>query len=118
MPQLESLINIIPVNRASGSRVFEKIATMTPLANITDDTADIEDMGSPQFENIQYAIKDYAGWMPVPNDLLDDSDQNIINYLTGWIARKSVVTRNSLILTLLATLTKTTFADWKAIKRP
>lgn len=117
LPQLESLINIIPVNRASGSRVFEKIATMTPLANITDDTADIEDMGSPQFENIQYAIKDYAGWMPVPNDLLDDSDQNIINYLTGWIARKSVVTRNSLILTLLATLTKTTFADWKAIKK-
>lgn len=117
LPQIEALINIIPVNRASGSRVFEKISTMTPLTNITDLSADIDDMGSPQFENVQYAIKDYAGWMPVPNDLLDDSDQNIIDYLTGWIARKSVVTRNSLILTLLGTLTKTTFPDWKAIKK-
>lgn len=117
LPQLETLINTIPVNRASGSRVFEKIATMTPLTNITDLTADIDDMGSPQFENVQYAIKDYAGWMPVPNDLLDDSDQNISDYLTGWIARKSVVTRNSLILTLLATLTPVNFADWKAIKK-
>lgn len=117
LPQLESLINIIPVNTSSGSRVFEKIATMVPLANITDLAADITDMGSPSFENVPYAIKDYAGYMPVPNDLLDDSDQNIIDYLTGWIARKSVVTRNSLILTLLGTLTKTTFADWKAIKK-
>jgi len=117
LPQLEPLINIIPVSALSGSRVFEKIATMTPLENVTDDTADINDMGSPQFENVQYAIKDYAGWMPVPNDLLEDSDQNIINYLTGWIARKSVVTRNSLILTLLGKLTKSTFADWKAIKK-
>lgn len=117
LPQLETLINIIPVSRASGSRVFEKIATMTPLTNITDLTADIDDMGSPQFENVQYAIKDYAGWMPVPNDLLDDSDQNIMDYLVQWIARKSVVTRNSLILTALATLTPTTFPDWKAIKK-
>ena len=117
LPQLEPLVNNIPVTTLSGSRVFEKIATMTPLENITDDTADITDMGSPQFENITYAIKDYAGWMPVPNDLLNDSDQNIINYLTQWIGRKSVVTRNSLILTLLGTLTKVTFADWKTIKK-
>lgn len=117
LPQLEPLVNRIPVTTLSGSRVFEKIATMTPLENVTDDTADIPDMGNPQFENIQYAIKDYAGWMPVPNDLLDDSDQNIIDYLTNWIGRKSVVTRNSLILTLLGTLSKSTFADWKAIKK-
>lgn len=117
LPQLETLINVIPVNTLSGSRVFEKIATMTPFANITDDTADIEDMGNPQFENVAYQIKKYAGWMPVPNDLLNDSDQNIIEYLSQWIARKSVVTRNSLIIGLLNTLTKVTFTDWKAIKK-
>jgi HK97 family phage major capsid protein len=117
LPQLESLINIIPVNRASGSRVFEKLATMVPLQNITDLNADLPDMGNPQFENVTYAIKDYAGYMPVPNDLLDDTDQNLIDYLTAWIGRKSVVTRNSLILTLISTLAKVTFADWKAIKK-
>lgn len=117
LPQLETLINVIPVTRPSGSRVFEKISTMTPLTNITDLTADLPDMGNPQFENITYSIKDYAGYMPVPNDLLNDSDQNIIDYLTQWIARKSVVTRNTLIINLLNTLTKVTLADWKAIKK-
>lgn len=117
LPRLEALINIIPVTTLTGSRVFEKIATMTPFENITDDTADIPDMGSPQFEKVSYAVKKYAGWMPIPNDLLADSDQNILNYLKTWIARKSVVTRNSLIISLLGTLTKVDFADWKAIKK-
>lgn len=117
LPRLEALINIIPVTTLTGSRVFEKIATMTPFANITDDTADIDDMGSPQFEKVSYAVKKYAGWMPIPNDLLADSDQNILNYLKTWIARKSVVTRNSLIIALLNTLAKVDFADWKAIKK-
>ena len=117
LPQLESLINVVPVNTLSGSRVFEKLDTMTALANITDDTADIADMGNPTFEAVTYQIKKYAGWMPVPNDLLSDSDQNIIAYLARWIARKSVVTRNSLILGVLDTLTKTTLSDWKAIKK-
>jgi len=98
LPQLETLINVIPVSTNGGSRVFEKIATMTPLVNVTDLTVDLPDMGNPTFENITYAIKDYAGYMPVANDLLDDSDQNIVDYLTQWIARKSVVTRNTLII--------------------
>lgn len=117
LSELEPLVNVVPVSTSSGSRVFEKIATMTPLVNITDLTADIEDMGSPQFENVAYAIKDYAGYMPVPNDLLNDSDQNIIAYLTQWIGKKSVVTRNSLILAILGAITPTAFADYKAIKK-
>lgn len=117
LPQLETLINIIPVSTLSGSRVFEAIATMTPFTNVTDDTADIEDMGNPTFENVTYAIKDYAGYLPIPNDLLQDSDQAILDYLVGWIGKKSVVTRNSLILAILNTLPVKTFADWKAIKK-
>lgn len=117
LPQLEPLINVVPVSTLTGSRVFEKIASMVPLANITDDTEDIDEMANPQFEQITYAIKKYAGWMPVPNDLLKDSDQNIMAYLTGWIGKKSVVTRNTLILAILNAISATAFADYKAIKK-
>lgn len=117
LPQLQPLINVTPVSTLTGSRVFEKIATMTALANITDDTADIDEMTNPQFEKVTYAIKKYAGWMPVPNDLINDSDQNIIAYLSQWIGKKSVVTRNSLILALLKAGSPTTFANYKAIKK-
>lgn len=117
LPQLETLINVVPVSTDGGTRVFETIASMTALANITDDTADIGEEAGPAFEKITYAIKKYAGWLPVPNDLLNDSDQNILAYLAQWIGRKSVVTRNTLILAILNAITPTTFADYKAIKK-
>lgn len=117
LSQLEPLINVVPVNTLSGHRVFEKIASLVPFANITDNTADIAEMESPQFEKIDYAIKKYAGWLPVENDLLKDSDQNILTYLAQWIGKKSVATINSLIVAILTAITPTTFADYKAIKK-
>ena len=117
LSDLKDLVNVVPVSNASGSRVYEKIATMTAFANITDDTADIADAGSPQFETILYAIKKYAGYIPVPNDLLTDSDANVAAYLATWIGRKSVVTGNSLILAILNAMTKVVFANYKAIKK-
>lgn len=117
LPELQSLINVVPVSTLTGSRVFEKIATLTAFANVSDDTADIAEETAPTFEAVTYAIKKYAGWLPVPNDLLNDSDQNIAAYLAQWIGKKSVVTRNSLILAILNAITPTTFADYKAIKK-
>lgn len=117
LPNLKQFVNVIPVSTDSGTRVYEKISTMTPLENITDDTADIPDAGSPQFEAVKYAIKKYAGWIPVPNDLINDSDQNIADYLARWIARKSVVTDNTLILAVMKALSPVTFKDSKGIKK-
>ncbi|KYH35838.1 phage capsid family protein [Clostridium tepidiprofundi DSM 19306] len=114
---LSQLATIEPVSSLTGSRVIEKIATMTPLVNITDDTADIDEMASPQFETVSYTIQKYAGWLPIPNDLLKDSDQNIINYLKKWIGKKSIVTNNTLFLAILNSLSEKTFADYKAIKK-
>lgn len=117
LPMLESLINVVPVGTLSGSRVFEKIATMTAFADITDLTADLSDLGSPQFENVTYTVKDRGGIMPVPNDLLNDTDQNLMAYLAQWIGRKSVVTRNALITAILTALTPKAIVDWKGIKK-
>lgn len=117
LPQLEALVNVEQVGTLSGSRVFETIATMSAFANITDFTADIAEEAGPSFETVTYAIKDYAGFLPVPNDLLQDSDQAIEAYLVKWLGRKSVVTRNTLIAAILTALTPVTFADYKAIKK-
>ncbi len=117
LPQLQPLVDTIPVGTLTGSRVFEKVANLTAFENITDDTADIPEMTAPTFDKISYAIKDYAGWIPIPNDLVNDSDQNISAYLAQWIAKKSVVTRNTLILAILTALTPVTFSTYKAIKK-
>lgn len=117
LPQLQPFVDTIPVGTLTGSRVFEKVANLTAFENITDDTADIAEMTAPTFDKISYVIKDYAGWIPIPNDMVKDSDQNISAYLAQWIAKKSVVTRNALILAILTALTPVTFSSYKAIKK-
>ncbi|QEY34621.1 phage major capsid protein [Caproiciproducens galactitolivorans] len=117
LSELEPFITVTPVTTLSGSRVYEKVATMTPLEELEADDQDIPETDNPTFEKVSYKIKDYGGWLPVPKDLLDDSDQNILAYLTQWFGKKSVVTRNTHILSILTALTPTAFADYKAIKK-
>lgn len=114
---LKDLVTVNTTTASKGSRVYEKIATMAPLTKITDLTADIADMGSPKFEVVTFAIEDYAGIMSIPNDLLNDTDQNLMNYIAQWIAHKSVVTSNSLINAVMVAVSATAFADYKAIKK-
>lgn len=116
--QLDSLVNIENVTAPSGHRVYEKVATMTPFVKITDLDADITDMGTPQFVKVDFTIEDYAGYMAIPNDLLDDADQNLIDYIARWIARKSTATRNGLILDILTDGSPTAFGnEYNKIKK-
>lgn len=117
LSQLEPFITVTPVTTLSGTRVYEKLATMTPLEELTADDQDIPETDNPKFESISYKIRDFGGWLPVPNNLLNDSDQNILTFLQKWFARKSVVTRNKYILGILSAITPTAFADYKAIKK-
>lgn len=119
---LEKYVRVEPVSTRSGSRVLEKLATMTPFANFTEysDTntaAAVPTMSGPQFTNMTFAIQEYGGILPITNTLLSDTDQNLTNYIARWIARKSIVTRNNLILTLLDTLAKKAFDGLDAIKQ-
>ncbi|TCP32181.1 HK97 family phage major capsid protein [Scopulibacillus darangshiensis] len=113
---LENYVRVEPVSTRSGSRVLEKLATMTPFANVAE-LATIAEINGPKFQNMTYAIKDYAGILPVSNTLLSDTDQNLTNYIARWIAKKSIVTRNSLILAKLDGLTKKTFDGLDAVKQ-
>jgi len=115
---LEQYVNVQPVSTNKGARTLERRADSTPFASLSE-YADPNAMGeivSPKFDRLAYAIEDYAGFLPVSNDLLSDTDQALEQYLRDWIAKKSKATRNSLILAAIDTLTKVTFADHKAIK--
>ncbi len=115
---LEQYVTVEPVSTNKGQRTLEVRADSVPFAKMSEmgnpDT--MQDMGSPQFSRMSYAIEDYAGFMPISNDLLADTDQNLMAYVQRWIAKKSKATRNNLILTLLNTLTKQSFSDYKDIK--
>ena len=111
---LDELVNIETVSTLTGSRNIEKDAEFTPFANLTEGNS-IADTDTPQFVNLTYSIKDYAGIMPVPNNLLADA-KGLEAHLMKWLARKNVATRNSIITALLATLTKSAVTGIDSVK--
>ena len=67
----------------------------------------------PKFERITYKIEKYGGYLPITNELLADSDENITNFVSQWMADQSRVTRNKL---LLAELKTANFSKYTVIK--
>lgn len=103
---LQTLITVEPVSTVSGSRVFKARSQQTGFAEV-DENGTITEKATPQFTNLPYNVKKYAGFFKVTNELLKDSDQAITNTLVRWIGDESRVTRNKLILTELAKKAKT-----------
>lgn len=113
---LQEYVNVESVTTASGSRVYEKWADITALAEIDTEDGRIQANDDPKLTTIKYLIKRYAGITTVTNSLLKDTAENIIAWLSSWIAKKVVVTRNTKIIDAIDKLpTKPTLAKWDDI---
>jgi HK97 family phage major capsid protein len=113
---LSQYVTVEPVTTLTGSRVVEIDAEYTPFTAMTE-LEDMDETDNPTFRTFQYAVVDRGGILPVSNSLVRDTDQNLMNYVSNWLAKKSVATKNSLILAILNSLTPHALADVKAIKK-
>ena len=113
---LSQYIRVETVNTLSGSRVLEKDEDMVPFA-VVDEYGEIQEIDNPKFTPVTYKLIKRAGFLPLTNELLKDTDQNILSYVSNWIAKKHVVTKNSLIIAILNSLNKKGLTDIKAIKK-
>lgn len=112
---LQEYVNVEAVTTLSGSRVYEKWTDVTPLKPL-ETSAAIGDNDDPQLTTVKYLIKRYAGITTITNSLLKDTAENIIAWLSSWIAKKVVVTRNTEIIKAIDKLpTKPTLAKWDDI---
>lgn len=99
---LSELFTVETVSTNTGSRVrdtaptngFTKVSEMGAISK--DD--------KPAFAKVEYTVEAYALIVPVSNDLLNDTDQNLLAYLSRWLGKKAVITENKLLLTLLTAL--------------
>lgn len=112
---LSALVRVENVNTMSGTRVLEKASDMTPFASVAE-LAAIGEIDGPKFTQVKYAIKKFAGILPISEELLADSDQNLLAYVNGWLAKKSAATENAQILAVLKTLTKAPLTNLDGIK--
>jgi len=113
---LESLVDVESVSTNSGRRTHQKRAQATGFKAVAE-SGKIQAAETPQFEVLAYEIKKYAGYMPVTNELLADSDANITNTLVKWLGEEDVATKNAQILTAIATKAETDLKNLDGIKK-
>ena len=113
---LIDLVDVESVTTNKGSRTFKKRSQQTGFQKVGEG-AKIGAKATPQFERLDYAIGKYAGYFPVTNELLEDSDAAITSVLTAWIGDESRVTRNNIIRTAINTKAKTALASLDDIKK-
>lgn len=114
---LQNLVNVESVTTTSGSRTYEKLSDITPMTDLDDETAILPDMDDPELTLIKYAIHRYAAIQTVTNSLLKDSADNILAWLSEWVAKKVTVTRNAKIIDAMGEpAKKPTIASFDDIK--
>ena len=114
-----SLLPLVDYNRVStnkGSRTYESKATATAFGEM-DEAGVIQQIENINFQPIKYNIKNYGGFLPVTNQLLQDTDAALQQTISRWFARKSVATSNSLILNILKSKGEVALSGLTGIKK-
>lgn len=94
---LETLVNIEQVQKIEGSRVVEKNTDIVGFEAV-DEEAQFPDMPKPEFVKISYKLKKLGGILKATKEFYQSADSTIKAYITKWIAKKGITTRNNLIL--------------------
>lgn len=94
-------ISVENVSTNKGARTYQKKAQTEAFIDLDENGAITKKITAPQFERVTYAIQDRAGFMPVSNDLIHDSDANITAIVTEWLGRANIATANEKILGII-----------------
>lgn len=113
---LLDLVRKVTVKTNTGARTFKSRAQYTGFTQVGEGAA-IGATATPKFQRISYTIKKYAGYMPLTNELLEDSDANVGQIVIEWLGNESRATANRLILAAIATKAQTDLVDLDGIKK-
>lgn len=114
---LEADIDVVPVSTNKGSRTYQKKGEVNTFVDIDENGAITEEIDAPKFERLPYAIQDRAGFMPVSNDLVEDSDANILEIVAEWLGEADVATTNKHVLAKVAEKAQVDLKDIDGIKK-
>lgn len=107
---LTTIVDVEVTSVISGEFTYQTLADAKPMRKLAQWDV-IPEGETPQYERKSYKIEDYAEIIPLPRTLLQDTDQNILNVIAKWIARKTLITRNMEIMKVV----KATFATKKTV---
>lgn len=91
---IRKYVNIEAVGTDKGSRAIESNEGDAAGFASVDEGKDIQALHEPEFTDLEYAIRKYAGYIPITNELLEDSPENILAYIEKWLAKNELNTYN------------------------
>lgn len=111
---LLSEVTVIPVRTRSGSRTFKKRSQHQGFSTVAE-AAKMGKAATPQFSRLEYEIEKRRGYLPVTNELLEDSDNNIAAVVEEWLGDEARVTANKEILDVIHAKAETDLGDLDGI---
>ncbi len=113
---LQNYVNVESVSTSKGSRVYENEADIQPMVKV-DEGTEIPGADVAKLHLIKFLISDYGAIFTLTNNLLNDTAENLLAWLTMQIAKKDAVTRNVAILSVMdKTPKKPTIAKFDDVK--
>lgn len=107
-------VQVIPVTTKTGRRTIKKRGQHQGFATVAE-AAKFGKAATPQFATLSYEIKKRGGYLPVTNELLEDSDNNIAGVAQEWLADEARVTANKEILAVVQAKTAQDLKDLDGI---
>lgn len=98
---LRDEITVKTVNTNAGQETYKTRGQATGFGAI-EEGGKIPKAGAPKFSRLSWKVTKYGGYMPATNELIEDSDENVEDIMTEWLADESRATWNNLILAIIA----------------
>lgn len=107
-------VTVTPVKTKTGRRTIKKRSQHTGFATVAE-AAKMGKLATPQFTTLDYEIEKRRGYLPVTNELLDDSDNNIAAVVEEWLSDEARATANKEILAVIASKVAVDLTDLDGI---
>ena len=107
-------VRVVNVTTRSGRRTIKKRGQHQGFATVAE-AARFGKTATPQFTTLSYEIEKRGGYLPVTNELLEDSDNNIVAVVQEWLGDEARVTANREILAVVQAKTAQDLKDMDGI---
>lgn len=113
----ESLLDYVTnenVTTDTGKRTYKTRAQHSGFSTAAE-AAKIAKVGGPTFAQVSYTIAKRGGILPVTNELLDDTDENLTAIILQWFADEARATINKNVAAKLVQTSPAEITDLKSI---
>ncbi len=90
---LRDHVRVVSVQTKSGARTFKKRGSVTGFAKVLEN-GKFAKKATPQFERLAYNIDKFGGYFVMSDEVLEDSDVNLVNEIVELIGDEARVTDN------------------------